>query len=233
MTAQIRLLLLVLVLAYSVAFGIETALAASSSRAQEHRLRVARPRPRRYIQSESAASALGVRAVRFARRLIGVPYRWGGDSPATGFDCSGFVRFVYQHLGIALPHSSYADFGLGTPVPRASLRPGDLVFFDGVGHVGMYIGNGRFIHAPHTGTDVQVTSMSDPYFESRYDGARRLGVALVQRVARRVVPATGLNVLGVRLDNTWYRASYGRVRAALSGATTGPARRAGSRSPRS
>lgn len=217
MTAQIRLLLLVLVLAYSVTFGIETAFSASPSRVQEQRLRLTRPRPKRYIQSESTASAFGLRAVQFARRLIGVPYRWGGDSPATGFDCSGFVRFVYEHFGITLPHSSYADFDLGTRVSRASLRPGDLVFFDGVGHVGMYIGNGRFIHAPHTGTDVQVTSMSDPWFEASYDGARRLGFGRVRRAALRFVPQTGMNLLGEGLDNTWYRASYGKVRAALTG----------------
>jgi hypothetical protein len=91
------------------------------------------------------------------------------------------------------------------------------VFFDGVGHVGMCIGNGRFIHAPHTGTDVQVTSMSDPWFEASYDGARRLGLEHVGRAALRFVPRTGMNVLGIGLDNTWYRASYGKVRAALTG----------------
>ena len=112
--------------------------------------------------------------MRFARRLLGVPYRYGGDSPSGGFDCSGFVRYVYAHLGLRLPHSSYADFGLGRRVERAALRPGDLVFFDGVGHVGMYVGGGRFIHAPHTGTHVQVTSLSDPWYRATYDGARRL-----------------------------------------------------------
>ena len=106
--------------------------------------------------------------------MIGIPYVWGGSSPATGFDCSGFVRFVYAHFGIALPHSSYADFDLGRRVARGNLRPGDLVFFDGVGHVGMYIGHGRFIHAPHSGTDVQVTSLSEPWYRQSYDGARRL-----------------------------------------------------------
>ena len=222
MTAQIRLLVLVLVLAYSATFGIGSAISASNSRTHEHRLRMTRPRPKRYIQSESAASALGLRVVKFARRLVGVPYRWGGDSPATGFDCSGFVRFVYKHFGITLPHSSYADFDLGVRVPRGSLRPGDLVFFDGVGHVGMYIGNGRFIHAPHSGTDVQVTSMSDPWFQSSYDGARRLGLGLIRRTSQRLTSQTRVNVLGGGLDNTWFRASYGRVRTALAGAAARP-----------
>ena len=121
-----------------------------------------------------APPALGVRAVQFARRLLGVPYRWGGDSPSGGFDCSGFVRYVYGHFGRSLPHSSYADFDLGRRVSRGSLRPGDLVFFDGVGHVGMYVGGGRFIHAPHTGTSVQVTRLDEPWYRSSYDGARRL-----------------------------------------------------------
>ena len=112
--------------------------------------------------------------MQFARRFLGVPYRWGGDSPSGGFDCSGFVRYVYGHFGRSLPHSSYADFDLGRRVSRGSLRPGDLVFFDGVGHVGMYVGGGRFIHAPHTGTSVQVTRLDEPWYRSSYDGARRL-----------------------------------------------------------
>ena len=119
------------------------------------------------------AKTLGLQAVTFARRLIGVPYSWGGTSPRTGFDCSGFVRFVYQHFGIHLPHSSYADFDLGKRVSRQGLRPGDLVFFDGLGHVGMYVGNGRFIHAPHTGTRVEIDSLTG-WYAGVYDGARRL-----------------------------------------------------------
>ena len=114
------------------------------------------------------------RVVQYAKRFIGVRYVYGGSSPRSGFDCSGFVRYVYAHFGVSLPHSSYAQFGDGRRVSRSSLRPGDLVFFDGVGHVGMYVGNGRFIHAPHTGTDVQVTSLSDPWYAASYDGARRL-----------------------------------------------------------
>ncbi|HEX4519055.1 MAG TPA: C40 family peptidase [Gaiellaceae bacterium] len=136
--------------------------------------RIAKPEP------------LGVRAVDYARRLLGVPYRWGGDSPQTGFDCSGFVRFVYGHFGLSLPHSSYADYDLGVRIARSSLRPGDLVFFDGVGHVGMYVGGGRFIHAPHTGTSVQVTSLSDPWYRASYDGARRLVVRHTARHARHL-----------------------------------------------
>ncbi len=218
MTARTRLLLLVLVLVYSAAFGPGQARPAGAKRAQEHRLRVSRPRLRPARRNDPELSgSLALRAVRLARRLVGVPYRWGGDSPATGFDCSGFIRFVYGRFGITLPHSSYGDFDLGIRVPRGSLRPGDLVFFDGVGHVGMYIGNGRFIHAPHSGTDVQVTSMSDPWYQSRYDGARRLIAGPARRAALHFVPHTRLNLLGVGLDNTWVRASYGKIRTALIG----------------
>ncbi len=165
--AKTRLILLVLALTYSSLFGPGKALGWPG---RHHHLVHPRPGMPTLVPRET----VGKRAVRYARRLVGVPYRYGGDSPQTGFDCSGFVRFVYRHFGVQLPHSSYADFGLGRRIARVSLRPGDLVFFDGVGHVGMYVGNGRFIHAPHTGTDVQVTSLSDPWYAASYDGARRL-----------------------------------------------------------
>ena len=110
---------------------------------------------------------------RFARQFVGARYSYGGTSPAGGFDCSGFTRFVYAHFGIELPHSSWAQFDLGRRVGRAGLRPGDLLFFDGVGHVGLYVGHGLFIHAPHSGTRVSIDPLSGWYAGS-YDGARRL-----------------------------------------------------------
>jgi cell wall-associated NlpC family hydrolase len=116
---------------------------------------------------------VGARAVKFARHLLGVPYRYGGSSPGTGFDCSGFVRFVYSHFGVVLPRVSYAQFGSGLRVARSSLRPGDLVFFDGAGHVGIYVGSDSFIHAPHSGTVVQISSLRGGYGRG-YDGARRV-----------------------------------------------------------
>jgi cell wall-associated NlpC family hydrolase len=122
----------------------------------------------------AARAAAGMRVADYARRQIGVPYRYGGTSPRSGFDCSGLVRYVYAHFGIRLPHSSYAQFGLGRRVSRGHLRPGDLVFFSGVGHVGIYVGRGRFIHAPHSGTRVQVSRLSD---HGSYDGARRIARA--------------------------------------------------------
>jgi cell wall-associated NlpC family hydrolase len=139
-------------------------------------------------QRATRQAALGARAVLFARHLLGVPYRWGGTSPSTGFDCSGFVQFVYRHYGIHLPRTTYSQFDTGRRVPRSALRPGDLVFFDGVGHVGLYVGGGRFIHAPHSGTSVEISSLSDEWYASTFDGARRL-FAAVSRRPRRVVKA--------------------------------------------
>jgi cell wall-associated NlpC family hydrolase len=122
------------------------------------------------------AAPLGARAAAYARSLLGVRYSYGGSSRRTGFDCSGLVRYVYGHFGVSLPHSSFAQFGDGRRVSRGALRTGDLVFFDGAGHVGLYVGGGRFIHAPHSGTVVQVSSLSGWYGRS-YDGARRLAGA--------------------------------------------------------
>ena len=85
-----------------------------------------------------------------AERYLGVRYVWGGESP-TGFDCSGLVQFAYNAIGISIPRTTYEQYRIGEPVSRDELEPGDLLFFDHVGHVGMYVGGGRFIHAPHTG----------------------------------------------------------------------------------
>ena len=132
----------------------------------------AKPQRRRLLAAQQKLE-IGVRAAQYARRLLGVPYRWGGTSPRTGFDCSGLVRYVYAHFGISLAHSSFADYWRGTRVGRWALKPGDLVFFDGAGHVGIYLGHGRFIHAPHTGTVVTISTMSG-WYGAEYDGARRV-----------------------------------------------------------
>jgi hypothetical protein len=116
---------------------------------------------------------LGSRAVHFARHLLGTRYHYGGNSPSSGFDCSGFVRFVYAHFGVSLPRVSYEQFARGRRIARAALKPGDLVFFDGAGHVGIYVGKGRFIHAPHTGTVVQISTLNGSYGRG-FDGARRV-----------------------------------------------------------
>jgi cell wall-associated NlpC family hydrolase len=110
--------------------------------------------------------------VGIAMRYLGVPYVWGGASPR-GFDCSGLVSYVFAQIGVSLPHSSYAQFGMGVPVSYSELQPGDLVFFAGASHVGIYIGSGQFIHAPHTGDVVKISSMTG-WYSSTFAGGRRL-----------------------------------------------------------
>jgi cell wall-associated NlpC family hydrolase len=111
--------------------------------------------------------------VPIALRYLGVPYRWGGASPS-GFDCSGFTMYVYGKIGISLPHYVSWQWGYGRQVSRSQLAPGDLVFFNGLGHVGIYVGGGNFVHAPHTGDVVKISSIWDSWYRSTWVGGRRL-----------------------------------------------------------
>jgi cell wall-associated NlpC family hydrolase len=117
---------------------------------------------------------LGERAAKVALRAVGVPYRWGGSSPAGGFDCSGLVYWAYGRLGVELPHSSYALYDRGRGVARSRMKPGDLLFFSGLGHVGIYLGRGRMVHAPHSGRLVEVVSLGRSGYGGRLVGARRI-----------------------------------------------------------
>jgi peptidoglycan DL-endopeptidase CwlO len=120
------------------------------------------------------AGSLGEKAVQIAETQLGVPYVWGGASPA-GFDCSGLTMWVYAQLGISLPHFTGGQWTAGPHVPYDQLAPGDLVFFEPtIGHVGIYIGGGSFIHAPHTGDVVKISSLSDSWYGSNYQGAVRV-----------------------------------------------------------
>jgi cell wall-associated NlpC family hydrolase len=110
--------------------------------------------------------------VGIAMRYLGIGYVWGGSTPS-GFDCSGFVMYVYGQMGVSLPHSSYAQYSAGVAVSQSDLQAGDLVFFDGLGHVGIYIGGGQFIHSPHTGDVVKISSLTG-WYASTYVGARRI-----------------------------------------------------------
>ncbi|MEW9900156.1 C40 family peptidase [Chitinivorax sp. PXF-14] len=114
-----------------------------------------------------------------ALALVGVTYKWGGKSPESGLDCSGLVRYVFgQSLQMALPHNALAISKLGETVEKEKLKPGDLVFFNTLkrkfSHVGIYLGDDRFIHAPTAGAGVEIVNMKDQYWQKRFDGARRL-----------------------------------------------------------
>jgi cell wall-associated NlpC family hydrolase len=114
--------------------------------------------------------ARGRRIVRIANRMVGVPYRYGGASPASGFDCSGLVQYVFGRVGLRLPHYTVSQYQLGRPV-RGRLLPGDLVFFNGLGHVGIYAGSGKMIEAPRTGLRVRWVALAR---HGGFAGARRI-----------------------------------------------------------
>ena len=120
---------------------------------------------------------MGAIAARTAERFVGIPYRWGGDTVVDGMDCSGFVRAVYNLCGVSIPRSSRDQFKAGESISRGLLQDGDLVFFgsaeDKINHVGIYVGNGRFVHAPRRGEDIRTSSIDESYFEKRFVGARR------------------------------------------------------------
>jgi hypothetical protein len=137
----------------------------------------------------AAGHSIGAQAVAIAMRYLGVKYVWGGASPSKGFDCSGLVMYVYAQLGIQLPHYSGDQWHAGFRVDRSNLRAGDLVFFYGKEepqHVGMYVGGGKFIHAPHRGDVVKISKLSDARYKKNYVGAVRpygLGPPIVFPVA--------------------------------------------------
>ena len=114
-----------------------------------------------------------------AMGFMGIPYRWGGSTPESGFDCSGFVQYVFkQAAGFVLPRSSFDQIRQGASIAREELKAGDLVFFNTMrataSHVGIYIGENRFIHAPRSGKNVEIADFTNSYWQARYDGARRM-----------------------------------------------------------
>ena len=132
------------------------------------------PAPPRAERSEALLQAL---------LALGLDYRYGGNSPVTGFDCSGLVAHVYlEAWNIRLPRNTRAQSEAGTPVSLAELQAGDLVFYDTLkrpfSHVGIYLGDGRFVHAPKTGARVRVESIRSRYWSQRFNGARRIEPAL-------------------------------------------------------
>jgi cell wall-associated NlpC family hydrolase len=121
-----------------------------------------------------ADAGRAAQVVAIAMRYLGVPYKWGGASPSEGFDCSGLTTYVFAQIGVSLPHFAAAQYGMGSPVAKEDLQPGDLVFFRSLGHMGMYIGGGSFIHAPRTGDVVKISSLSESYYVANWVGARRV-----------------------------------------------------------
>ncbi len=129
---------------------------------------------------QEASVSFGQAIVNTAEHLLGIPYVWGGTSPATGFDCSGLVQYVFRKNGIPMPRTSWAQYSYVTKIPKSQLQPGDLVFFStygpGASHVGIYIGSAHgyaqaFIEAPAPGQNVQISNLNNPYYASHYYGA--------------------------------------------------------------
>lgn len=131
------------------------------------------------VNSNLSGAAIGETIARYATQFQGAPYSWGGESPR-GFDCSGLVQFTYGHFGVQLERTSYSQFQQGQSVSIDDLSPGDLVFYDtngpGASHVGIYVGNGQFIHSG--GSHVQFASMSNSYWRAHYIGAKRVTSSL-------------------------------------------------------
>ncbi len=170
---------------YKVRFGNYTEYTQARSAAEElqhqgliERFFIVLPEDYAVVRIEKSGSGdLRDELVKTTRRFLGVPYRWGGESEKTGFDCSGLMMVSYRLNGLDLPRNSRAQFDAGTSVKKASLRKGDLVFFATKGgtrvtHVGMYIGDGEFIHAPRPGKTVRVASLNSTYFKRTYVGGK-------------------------------------------------------------
>jgi len=127
---------------------------------------------------DSAVDSVGA-TIDHALEYLGIRYRRGGSSPETGFDCSGFVRYVFaETLGLELPHNAKAISQSGAQVEKNELQPGDLVFFNTMrrafSHVGIYLGDNQFVHAPRAGGRVRIEKLTDGYWSRRYNGARRI-----------------------------------------------------------
>ena len=170
---------------YKVRFGNHTSKSAARKVAEDLKRKriievyyIVRPQDYAVAQGYPDRNAgLREKIVTTAERYVGVPYRWGGESPSTGFDCSGLTMVVYRINGLNLPRSSRQQWRVGKPINRRQLQKGDLVFFatsggNRISHVGIYAGGDTFLHAPGRGRRIKTASLSSQYFKSRYRGAR-------------------------------------------------------------
>ena len=168
-------------------------LAAAQQRAAEQAAQAAAARPASRVEIEPAEpevepaeapgvdyvpppadASRGAQVVAIAMQYLGTPYVWAASDPSVGFDCSGLTKYVFAKVGVSLPHYAAAQYQLGSSVSKDQLQPGDLVFFRGLGHMGMYIGGGNMIHAPRTGDVVKISSIYDSYYVANWVGARRV-----------------------------------------------------------
>jgi peptidoglycan DL-endopeptidase CwlO len=124
-------------------------------------------------RSTLRGAGVAARAATLALRMVGTPYRWGGESPG-GFDCSGLVRWAYGQVGLDVPHNTVALYGVGRVVSPKGLRTGDLLFFSGLGHMGLYLGGGKMVHSPHSGKSVEMVDLATTNYGARLVGVRRL-----------------------------------------------------------
>jgi cell wall-associated NlpC family hydrolase len=163
-----------------VAIAIVAAQAATANAAERHADRSVAEAARISLAAAADRMVEGTREIGlFALSLVGIDYRYGGETPDRGLDCSGLIRYVFQQVtGVTLPRTAKELSRMGKDIRTAELEPGDLVFFNtrrfAFSHVGIYLGNDRFIHAPSRGGEVGVASLDNAYWQKRYNGARRL-----------------------------------------------------------
>ena len=154
---------------------LSAALAACASAPQSKLRAVAQSKPQAVAQ---ISEAVADRAASNAAKMLGKRYHFGGASPSAGFDCSGLVQFAYRQAGVTVPHNTERQRLASRPIRRADLRRGDLVFFDQEGkknsHVGIYIGGGRFVHAPSSGKEVRSDRLDAPFWKKHLSETRRL-----------------------------------------------------------
>jgi cell wall-associated NlpC family hydrolase len=166
------LALVVVAVAVAVPVGVLAATASAEAPMRMVKKR-AKPKHKRHVKhARHTLPSLGDRAAKYAIGAVGVPYRWGGTS-MSGFDCSGLVYWAYGRLGVTVPHNSYALWSAGRRVSRGHRKPGDVLVFSGLGHVGLYIGHGRMVHAPQSGRNVEIVALARSNYGSRVVGVRR------------------------------------------------------------